>query len=531
VQEPSRECLTLEAGGRVARVDARVPEVVLLGPDGDPLLPPLRPELPEAVRAQWPRLIRAVARGRVRGRAGPAERVEIVAFAPGGPALRWSVELDAEGRGLAAELAFERRDAAPADAALCPLSLPWSGPTETRVLWAARGAVRESLGFGALPGGAPFLLGFTTAHHGWTRCESRRGTLALVSEGAPAAARTQRSDRAWLGLGGSRAALLEEWARRAGREAEAPLPRRSGVAVPAELAASELAHGFAAELREAPLAELAAREGVRAYRERLAALREALPGGALLVADGPPLASAGLADGLRVAAETPALLEHAVGNQRLWLAALALDELTGAAPALRTALSLAGLATGVVALGAPVLAARGPVRRWLRRALPPLGRDAVALDAQTLRVRLLGERVAVLLVNAGRARRPLGLRLADAGVAGPCHVFDFWADAELGLVEECVPPRLVAAGGCRLLALTPPAPRPQVIGTTLHVGMGTLEVAALRPAPDGVDVVLRHPGRHAGSVWIALPDEPRPRSVRVRFTDSAVLRVAAGRST
>ena len=60
------------------------------------------------------------------------------------------------------------------------------------------------------------------------------------------------------------------------------------------------------------------------------------------------------------------------------------------------------------------------------------------------------------------------------------------------------------------------------------------EVAALRSVPGGVDVVLRHPGRHAGSVWIAFPGESRARRVHVRFTDAAIAHVprerAGGRS-
>ncbi len=160
------------------------------------------------------------AAGRVKGLAGRAERVEIQAVGSGGLGVRWWVEVDAEGDGVAAGLALENRGARGLPlAALAPLA--WSPPARglLEALWTdAAGRVRESLGLAPAPspGGPAALLGFTTARRGFGQVEPAAGRWVARSawpNGRLAPGTAAESERAWLGLGGSLPALRAAWAR------------------------------------------------------------------------------------------------------------------------------------------------------------------------------------------------------------------------------------------------------------------------------------------------------------------------------
>ena len=77
-----------------------------------------------------------------------------------------------------------------------------------------------------------------------------------------------------------------------------------------------------------------------------------------------------------------------------------------------------------------------------------------------------------------------------------------------------------------MIGLTPPSDRAQVIGSSLHIGMGTLEVASLRPhAQSGHVLSLRLAGAHRGDVWIAEPQSTKAVRVPVAFSDAAMIEV------
>jgi hypothetical protein len=140
---------------------------------------------------------------------------------------------------------------------------------------------------------------------------------------------------------------------------------------------------------------------------------------------------------------------------------------------------------------------------------------------------LFGERLAVVVWNPSDGAREVGLSLAELGCSGPHHVYDFWEDCYVGVIDRRIPPRRVAPHGCRVLGLTPISDRPQVVGSNLHIGMGTLEVASLRATSDpGLRLSLRLPGAHAGAVWIAAGGAHDAHRVAVDFEDSATIRVA-----
>ena len=240
----------------------------------------------------------------------------------------------------------------------------------------------------------------------------------------------------------------------------------------------------------------------------------------------------------RIGGTAPAGLADAAGRSRLLArcalsgrAALAdLGELelgAGSLAEAEAALSLAALLGGVLRLrGDP--ARLEPARAAaLRRALPLLARPGLATDLDaaggphTLVVPLLGGRLAVLLLAPPRRPTLVGVELRRLGAAGPHHVFDFWPGRYLGVVEERMAPAPLPGGGCRLLGLTPVAARPQLVGSTLHVGMGTLEGFSLEEGPGAaLRLDLRLPGEREGEVWVAAAGSRTARAIAVRFRDA-----------
>jgi hypothetical protein len=133
---------------------------------------------------------------------------------------------------------------------------------------------------------------------------------------------------------------------------------------------------------------------------------------------------------------------------------------------------------------------------------------------------LIGARVALALWNDGDGVQPASVRWEELGVAGPQHAFDFWGERDLGVHEGSLDLGPLEPGACRVVALTAPAARPQVVGSTLHIGMGTLDVAALRSEAAGRRVLLRLPGTHRGTVFVAEPEAGAVHGHRVAFEDA-----------
>lgn len=60
---------------------------------------------------------------------------------------------------------------------------------------------------------------------------------------------------------------------------------------------------------------------------------------------------------------------------------------------------------------------------------------------------------------------------------GRWHAFELWGERYLGEVERVIDLPLVDAHECRMLALRPVLGRPQLVGTTAHIGMGVLDIS------------------------------------------------------
>jgi hypothetical protein len=518
---------------------------------------------------------RTLSVGELKGRGGPALRLEVQAVGRGSLGVRWTLEIAAAGDGLLSTVAVENRTAQRLTLrTFAPLALTLATGSERPHAAAASLQLPLALLRGA--GGAHLAFGFTTA----LRCPVHVGLQADLAAEPVISLETRmqgrrlepgegvESERVWLGLGDDEASLLLVWARLAGLEMGARAPGR---AVLVQAVARGALPAAAQQLR--PLGELMVLE----FREELArenfdaeALQRfaseaqtlgAMAGATLASEPGTPrtqlaaqcaalrelgiehlasraeeatLASVGLIDTLRLPG-APGLagvrqaLDLAFTGQRLWR----LDPGPALAPSPRppsqqerTRLCAFALLGGALRLDrGPAL---DPVRaHWLKLATPGLARAGVARPiphGRALVVPLVNGRHAVLLVNESNDARALGATFRALGVDGPQHVFEFWREEALGELQEGVPPATVEAGGSRLLALTPLASRPQLIGTTVHLGMGCLEASGLRARDDGrLELTLRLPGPRSGALWIAIPGEPVPRRIELSFEDALSL--------
>jgi hypothetical protein len=457
------ETLELRCGALSARIHASEPALELQYDGGSALR-----LASDAPGWRGPAL---VARGRVKTRAGPVQQLELQTPGRGALASRWTVALAEDGSCALLDLVLENRGTSPRTLGrLRPLRV--EAPAVRATPCDLLGSPAEQGAWLQVGDAAPWLAAFVRPGQvagGWPGDDPRQ---ALEDHGGESLAPggVLRAGRLWLAAGPSRWRLREDWARWAGAELQASPPHR----------------------------------GVFAQRETSAPSQRGLGAvGALLpVAD--PLAAAHLAGrlfGLEVeVAEEPDF------------------------EAYRSRTALAALCSAALVSHQPLARMAEPRRRFLQRCIPPLARAPERLDEALVSVSLAGGRKLVWLGNPAREARELGLPLERLGCTTAQHGFDFFAGRPLGRIAGEVPPATVAAGGCRLLALTPEAPRAQVIGTTLHVGMGALEVVALRAEPTGLRLLLRHPGRHAGDVWIAHPDGSLQR-VPVAFENDLELAV------
>jgi hypothetical protein len=533
------------------RIDPRTLRADLRDRGGALVLEGLRPALAGDSGAALPaRGARVHAVGEVRGPTGPADRVEMQVWKRRGIGLRWIVEMPRDEPGVAASLCVENRgsQAIRLDA-LHPLSIEASDGARislASLVASVRlpltenrdgGEPLESLLLLDLGGGLCGLFGFTTARLAWTRWElGLRGAEATHLQAVNAlGGRTLppggviESDRAWLAVGPDRGALLMAWARRTGLEMDSRVPRR-GAATWSPPRRSDRLQGLQPD--GIHVIDGQATTDVPSYRSRLAEARERLESGALLVASNAPFgASVGLADARSVNRNAPPGardLDLAFTNQRLWLLAPGpLRVGDGSLEEARTRASIAGLAGGLLTLADDIDTLSDERFAVLQRILPTLAREAHAPPARGILVTpLVGGRLAVLLSNPGAERADLALPFRVLGRRGPFHGFDFWENQPLGLLHDGIPVRGVEPGGCRVIGLTPPSDRVQVVGSSLHIGMGTLEVASLRPLSRSRHVLsLRLAGTHRGDVWISEPQSTTARRVPVAFSDAAVIEI------
>ena len=293
----------------------------------------------------------------------------------------------------------------------------------------------------------------------------------------------------------------------------------------------------------------------QAYRRGVETIREAVGDRFILACGNPVGPSVGLVDGARIGPDVapywrpvardaprdpmsdPSVLNsirNAIArfwmHDRIWLndpdcllvretdTAMTEDEV-------RCLATVIGMTGGMV-LDSDNLLKLSPKRRLILASLLPVyGKSAVPLDFFSA-----GGVAQILLLDCG-THRLLALfnwsdELADVLAAlpdGRWHAFEFWAARYLGAFEGTLPLN-IPPHGCLLVRLTPDLGRPQVVGSTMHMMMGAMEIAdevwdgarlriALEPVANR-DGAL-HIWRPDGIVALAVESLTAPRTLEV----------------
>jgi alpha-galactosidase len=144
----------------------------------------------------------------------------------------------------------------------------------------------------------------------------------------------------------------------------------------------------------------------------------------------------------------------------------------------------------------------------LPRLLPPLGRAARPLGPYTegvpARLRLAdGERELLACFNWRDTPQE---ERHELGSVGRWHALDLWTGAHHGPVSGTWRLGLTPAHGVRLLVVVPARPHPQLVGSTLTLTGGLLEVEAEHWDGETLAIRLALPGEHTGELVIAVPD-------------------------
>jgi alpha-galactosidase len=304
-----------------------------------------------------------------------------------------------------------------------------------------------------------------------------------------------------------------------------------------------------------------------AYRGAIERIRVAAGPGAFLLGCGAPLGpSVGLFDAMRIgpdvapkwrsrvadaAAGLPAapsarnavrnVLTRAPLHQRLWVndpdCVLLRDRDTRLSDEeVRTVAAAAFVSGGLLALSDD-LANLSPGRlQLLRRLLPPLGTAPRTgpLEGSIPDVLLQPDAeggVLLFIPNLGERRRSRLLDLSAAGLGGPFHAYDVWADRYLGLKSGPLEVGPIPAHGCALLRLASADGQPRVVGSTLHLSAGATEVASIaRDESGGVRLRLKPPGCRRGRLLVDR-GASRPVAVPVDLDGSLEVLVPAVQSS
>lgn len=130
---------------------------------------------------------------------------------------------------------------------------------------------------------------------------------------------------------------------------------------------------------------------------------------------------------------------------------------------------------------------------FIERDMPERLELAVDRDFDPLRL--------VALFNFDDVARDRELPLSP----GRWHAFDIWGERYLGVVQGAVSFRAVGPHACRLVALRPDDGRPQVVGSTAHVGCGALDIIdeAWDPAARRLSVQVGPAGKRRRRLFVA----------------------------
>ena len=120
--------------------------------------------------------------------------------------------------------------------------------------------------------------------------------------------------------------------------------------------------------------------------------------------------------------------------------------------------------------------------------------------------RAWGDFAVVQLYNVGDrpASRPLDVSPLDT-LGERFHVFSFWEEKYLGVAGPGWTTRLLPPHGAVVLRLTPLADSPDtpvLVGSTLHIGMGSAEIEGIAALPGEIIVRLNDAGARDGALFV-----------------------------
>jgi alpha-galactosidase len=283
---------------------------------------------------------------------------------------------------------------------------------------------------------------------------------------------------------------------------------------------------------------------VQAYRRGLEIIREAA-GDLFILGCGAPFApSVGMVDGMRIGPDVapfwrdegdlygsgPALnnavrstLAHTWMHRRLWvndpdclLVRKRDSALTWAEVQAWT--SIVGMSGGMALLSDDLSRLEAGRAALVPLVLPVLGEAATPLgpcvDGAPSRMRLVVERewerwlVAALFNWSGEARQlvfdPADWDMPEIA-GGRYHLFDLWTGEHFGPCAGPVTLPATPAHGARQLSAHADLGRPQLVGSTLHLLGGAVELAGEAWSGDTLLVTLDCPGEHEGTLVVYVP--------------------------
>jgi hypothetical protein len=150
-------------------------------------------------------------------------------------------------------------------------------------------------------------------------------------------------------------------------------------------------------------------------------------------------------------------------------------------------------------------------------ALPPLGESAIpfgpSVDGAPTRLQLAVERpwetwLVASIFNWHDTPQALTFDPSEWDIAGPdpYHLFDFWAGEHIGPNSGPFTFEPTPAHGVRQLIVHADLGRPQLVGSTLHLLGGAVELADETWADNTLRLTLDCPGEHEGSLLIYMPE-------------------------
>jgi len=281
---------------------------------------------------------------------------------------------------------------------------------------------------------------------------------------------------------------------------------------------------------------------IQAYRYGLQIIRDTAAGSFVLGCGAPFLPSVGLVDAMRIGPDVapfwgdegdpqgsaPALvnavrstLVHGWMHRRLWIndpdcllvrerdSELTLSEV-------QTWTSVVGLSGGMVLMSDDVSQLEPQRAAYISLLLPPGGEAAEVLGpclaSMSERMRLQVDRdwrswVIAAIFNWSSEQQSRIFSPADWNIDPDklFHLFDLWTQQHWGPTAQAVDLGAVPAHGVRLLQVHPHVGRPQLVGSTLHLLGGALEISNEYWSDATLSVELRCPGEHEGILAIYVP--------------------------